>query len=144
MRKLKAYATVIVLFICVSCTDQDLTKVAKALRDIDQGILVATQTTKAAHQAGVLSDESTDKVMTAVIKIVPKAKEANRIVRSINTLDPVSRGELKSLLLPLIEVVSDVANDPTIAEVKNPNSQVALKATLTGILTSLTIIRSAL
>lgn len=141
MRKL--LYTTIILF-CVSCTDQDLTRVAKAISEVDQGILIVAQTAAAANQAGLLSDTVTDKIMSAVIKIGPPAKEANQLVRSLNTLDPASRVKLKELMNPLIQVASDIANDPAIVGVTNPNTQVSLKATLTGVLTSLTIIKGIL
>lgn len=143
MKRSLMYLIIPIIFI-LGCTDQDLTKVAKALSEVDQGILVVTQTAVAANQAGLLSDTVTDRVMSAVIKIGPPAKEANQLVRSLNTLDPASRVKLKGLMNPLIQVASDITNDPAIVGVTNPNTQVNLKATLTTVLTSLTIIKGIL
>lgn len=95
------------MLVLVACTDQSLTRLAKALDDTAKGMGALQTTVVRAQAQGVISVDTTNSILEVCKKIDLAGKQADNITRGLAQLAPADRGNILAVLKPVIAAVDD-------------------------------------
>lgn len=134
--KFRLLYILVLTLLLTSCTDPDLTKVAKALNDTAQGISVFQTTVIQANTQKLLSDGMTRTLLESALRVDNAGQRAVAITRGLNALAPADRTNLLAILVPVINALADTQTSITLG-IKDAGTQTNIRASLLLIQTSL-------
>ena len=134
--KIRLLPLLLLALLLASCTDPDLTTVAKALNDTAQGLSVFQATVIQANAEKLVSEPMTRTLLESALRVDNAGQRAVAITRGLNALAPQDRTNILAILNPVIGALADTQASITLG-IADTGTQNSIRAALLLIQTSL-------
>lgn len=98
---------IVVALVLTACQDKDLQTLSKALDDSAHGVAVLQMVVIEANDQHLITDDAARPIMEFSVKVNSAGQDAVAIARNLNSIDPVSRQKLLTVLAPVIQVLAN-------------------------------------
>lgn len=98
---------ILALALLTACEDNDLKKVADALKITAESIGIVQSTVIEANRTGLMSEDDARKVLQLCVKVTKAGQDASAVTRNLTKLQSTDKAQVLLILKPIITAVAD-------------------------------------